>query len=65
MRENKPTEEEAKMQNTANIELSLSELIKIKYSKIAASSPLNPTIKKNDEWRNETCWDKDYKELKK
>ena len=60
-------EEEAKMniQNISNIDLALSELIKNNYAKIVASSPVNPTIKKNDEWRTETCWDTDYKELKK
>lgn len=28
---------------------------------LVSSSMANQTIKKDDEWRNETCWDNDYK----
>lgn len=33
--------------------------------KICESTPVNPTIAKDDEWLDEKDWDKHYEELKK
>jgi hypothetical protein len=40
---------------------SLSEFIKANRSKIDAITPVNPTIKQDDEWRDEDCWDELYR----
>ena len=51
------------MANTNNIDVVLASLIKDNITKIKSTTPVNPPIKKDDEWRNETHWDKLYKEL--
>ncbi len=51
--------------NTAvnNLDYALAELIRNNKDKIKSITPVNPTIKKDDEWRNEDEWDELYKEL--
>lgn len=44
---------------------SLSDFIKLNKLKIKAITPHNPSIKKDDEWRNENYWDELYKEQSK
>jgi hypothetical protein len=38
------------------------EFLKLNKNKINTITPKNPTIKKDDEWARETCWDTEYKE---
>jgi len=40
-----------------NINISLSELIKSNYQKIKVTTPVNPSISKDDEWKKDTEWD--------
>lgn len=40
----------------------LSSLIKNNHNQIQKTAVVNPTISKDDEWFDEDCWDKDYKE---
>ena len=51
------------MANANNIDAMLASLLKNNMTKIKSTTPVKPTIKKNDEWRDETHWDKLYKEL--
>lgn len=51
------------MTNINNINETLANLLKANMSVIKKTTPSNPPIKKDDEWRNETCWDKLYKEM--
>lgn len=48
-------------ENISNIDFS--EFIKKNREKIIKNTPYNPSISKNDEWREETEWDERYKEL--
>lgn len=38
-------------------DFSLTEFIKANSARIHSITPRNPTIKKNDEWRDEDFWD--------
>lgn len=52
------------MTNTkSNLDAMLANLLAANAKKIQATTPVNPVIKKDDEWRNDTHWDKLYKEL--
>lgn len=52
------------MMNTKNnLDVMLANLLAANAKKIQATTPVNPVIKKDDEWRNDTRWDKLYKEL--
>ena len=49
---------------TNNVDFMLAELLKQNREKIKSIAPLNPTLSKDDEWRNEHEWDELYKETK-
>ena len=49
---------------TNNVDFMLAELLKQNREKIKSITPLNPTLSKDDEWRNEHEWDELYKETK-
>ena len=51
------------MTNVNNIDVMLASLIQDNIAKIKSTTPVNPPIKKDDEWRDEINWDKLYKEL--
>ena len=48
------------MANANNIDVMLNNLIRDNIVKIKSTTPVNPPIKKDDEWRDETHWDKLY-----
>lgn len=51
------------MKNVDNLDVMMPNLVKNNIEKIKATTPVNPSIKKNDEWRKEDSWDELYKEL--
>lgn len=51
------------MSSVNNIDVMLGNLVQDNILKIKSITPVNPPIKKNDEWRDETHWDKLYEEL--
>ena len=51
------------MVNINNIDAMMLNLVKSNIVKIKSTTPVNPSIKKDDEWRKETSWDELYKEL--
>ena len=51
------------MTNVNNIDVMLASLIQDNIAKIKSTTPVNPPIKKDDEWRNENHWDNLHKEL--
>ena len=51
------------MANVNNLDVMMLNLVKNNIAKIKSTTPVNPSIKKDDEWRKETSWDKLYKEL--
>ena len=48
------------MENVNGIDIVLSELIRDNNTKIKLTTPVNPPIKKDDDWRDEDCWDELY-----
>lgn len=51
-------EKDNKMKKTITVnDFSLTEFIKANSARIHSITPRNPTIKKNDEWRDEDFWD--------
>ena len=46
------------MAKVNNIDAMLVNLIQDNIEKIKSTTPVNPTNKKDDEWRDETHWDK-------
>lgn len=40
-----------------NLDYAIAELIKKNQEKIKSITPVNPTISKDDEWRNEKEWE--------
>lgn len=51
------------MANVNSIDMILENLIQNNIAKIKSTTPVNPSITKEDEWRNELHWDKMYEEL--
>ena len=51
------------MANINNLDTMLLNLIQDNIDKIKLTTPKNPSIKKDDEWRKETSWDNLHKEL--
>ena len=51
------------MAKVNNLDVMLANLIQDNIAKIKSTTPVNPPIKKEDEWRDEAHWDKLYKEL--
>lgn len=48
---------------TKQVDVSLfNDFLKKNKSKISSFAKTNPSISRNDEWRNEDCWDRDYEE---
>ena len=45
------------MASVNDIDAMLAELIQNNITKIKSTTPTNPPIKKDDEWRDEDCWD--------
>jgi hypothetical protein len=59
------TKEDDSMNTNAAVKIDnnfFNDFLKLNKNKIIAITPKNPTIKKDDEWTRETCWDTDYKE---
>ena len=50
------------MINVNNIDVLMANFITENIETIKSTTPVNPTIKKDDEWRNETHWDDLHKE---
>lgn len=52
------------MDNVATVpnKVSLVDFIRINKEKISKITPKNPSISKDDIWRKEDFWDKDYEE---
>ena len=48
------------MTKVNTIDAMLASLIEDNIAKIKSTTPVNPPIKKDDEWRNETHWDELY-----
>lgn len=44
----------------SNLDFGLAELVKNNKEKIKSITPKNPTINKDDEWRDDDIWDKLY-----
>lgn len=53
------------MKDVNNLEFMMKNLVKNNIIKIRSTTPENPSIKKDDEWREEDFWDELYKELSK
>lgn len=60
---NKRTKGDVDMNTAVNVDYALAELLKQNKDKIKSMTPKNPSIRKDDEWRNEDEWDELYKEL--
>lgn len=48
------------MTKVNTIDAMLASLIEDNIAKIKSTTPVNPPIKKDDEWQNETHWDELY-----
>lgn len=53
------------MKDVNNLDVMMKNLVKNNIAKIKSTTPVNPSIKKDDEWREENSWDELYKELSK
>lgn len=53
------------MKDVNNLDVMMKDLVKNNIIKIKSTTPENPSIKKDDEWREEIFWDELYKELSK
>lgn len=53
------------MKDVNNLEFMMKNLVNNNIIKIKSTTPVNPSIKKDDEWREEIFWDGLYKELSK
>lgn len=53
------------MKDVNNLDVMMKDLVKNNIIKIKSTTPVNPSIKKDDEWREEDFWDELYKELSK
>ena len=51
------------MSKINNLDTALLKLVQDNITKIKVATLKNPSIKKDDEWRDENHWDKLYKEL--
>ena len=51
------------MTNVNKLDELMLNLVKSNIKKIKSTTPVNPSIKKNDEWREENSWDKLHEEL--
>ena len=51
------------MTNANNIDVVLESLLQDNIAKVKSTTPVNPPIKKDDEWRDEIHWDKLYNEV--
>ena len=62
-KDNAKKKEEENMESTMirSKSISFSDFIKANREKIADITPKNPTISKDDEWRKEDGWDKEFK----
>jgi len=63
--EKKKKKKEGDLMTSATVQpnnISLSEFIKLNSKKIHAVTPINPSISKGDEWRDEDFWDSLYDE---
>lgn len=63
MKKSKKVKQGKKMTSICKNQLSLSNFIQTNKQKINAITPKNPTLKKDDEWREEECWEKCWQEL--
>ncbi len=53
------------MKDVNNLDAMMKNLVKNNIAKIKETTPVNPSIKKDDEWQEEIFWDELYKELSK
>ena len=53
------------MKDVNNLDVMMKNLVKNNIAKIKSTTPVNPSIKKDDEWREENSWDELYKEMSK
>ena len=53
------------MEDVNNLDVMMKDLVKNNIIKIKSTTPENPSIKKDDEWRKEDFWDDLCKELTK
>lgn len=53
------------MKDVNNLDVMMKNLVKNNIIKIKLTTPENPSIKKDDEWREEDLWDELYKGLSK
>lgn len=53
------------MKDVNNLDVMMKNLVKNNIAIIKSTTPVNPSIKKDDEWREENSWDELYKELSK
>lgn len=53
------------MKDVNNLDAMMKNLVKNNIAKIKATTSVNASIKKDDEWREEDFWDELYKELPK
>lgn len=53
------------MKDVNNLDVMMKNLVKNNIIKIKSITPENPSIKKDDEWREEDSWDELCKELSK
>ena len=51
--------------NENNLDMLLQEFLNANKDKIKSVTPTNPSLKSDDEWRDESEWDKLYEDLTK